>query len=472
MKKYLKMLLVTVLSLSLLTMGSAMAFAGEEDIMPINGEKPANEFNVMLNGAYVAFTDAVPANVKGRIMVPYRAMLETLGAEVSWDQATKTVTAATEDTTISFVIGKSDINIVKNGVSSVKKMDVVPYIDPSSNRTFVSTRFMAESLDYTVGWDHNEKTAVIIDYNTLFANADKDFTKIDQYLKNAQTLPGTAYESLMKAAVDITIEKEMMETILGENAAAAEMNISMDGTAVSKDAQMSMDFAMNMNLDELVKNLAAASGETLDAADLEAIAALNDMTVTACADMEKGDLYFTTNLNALLGLKEGAWIHMNLNEIYSSMGIDFSGLMDAGMNGNATSVAAMLDMMGEMSADMMTVTTYDEMNIAYEAIKAILGDNNVAVKKVSGGTQYTVDFSNLAKLEGMEEMAGMISGKMVMVDRADSDDCDMTLIVDLDGMMTMKLSLDTTTATTTKPVKTLPAGAEVVEFTEIMNAAE
>ena len=70
-----------------------------------------NDYKVMVNGEYITFTDAQPQNIDGRIMVPFRAILETLGADVEWDQAAKTVTAVKDDTEVSFVIGENTVKV-------------------------------------------------------------------------------------------------------------------------------------------------------------------------------------------------------------------------------------------------------------------------------------------------------------------------------------------------------------------------
>ena len=43
------------------------------------------QLSVQLNGAYVHFADAQPEKVNGRVMVPFRAIAEVLGAEVTYD---------------------------------------------------------------------------------------------------------------------------------------------------------------------------------------------------------------------------------------------------------------------------------------------------------------------------------------------------------------------------------------------------
>ena len=42
------------------------------------------QLSVQLNGAYVHFADAQPEKVNGRVMVPFRAIAEVLGAEVTY----------------------------------------------------------------------------------------------------------------------------------------------------------------------------------------------------------------------------------------------------------------------------------------------------------------------------------------------------------------------------------------------------
>ena len=59
-------------------------------------------------------------------MVPFRQILETMGAEVSYDKATKTVSAVTDDLEIKFAVGSKDIHVTKDGVTTIKQTDVAP----------------------------------------------------------------------------------------------------------------------------------------------------------------------------------------------------------------------------------------------------------------------------------------------------------------------------------------------------------
>lgn len=50
----------------------------------------ASAIGVELNGQAMTFTDAVPEADQGRTFLPFRAVFEALGAEVGYDNATKT----------------------------------------------------------------------------------------------------------------------------------------------------------------------------------------------------------------------------------------------------------------------------------------------------------------------------------------------------------------------------------------------
>ncbi|MCL2368353.1 MAG: stalk domain-containing protein [Oscillospiraceae bacterium] len=107
----------------------------------------AGELSVTLDGAPLTF-DVAPRLVGGRTMVPVRAVFEALGAEVTWDEPTVTVTAYTPDgNVITLVIGSTTLHL--NEVAY--EMDVAPFV--TGARTLAPIRFIAEALGVTVEWD-------------------------------------------------------------------------------------------------------------------------------------------------------------------------------------------------------------------------------------------------------------------------------------------------------------------------------
>jgi len=73
---------------------------------------PAQEIKVLVNGSALTF-DQPPIIENGRTLVPLRAIFEALGATVEWEQSTQTVTAVKDDITIILKIG--DAFLTKNG---------------------------------------------------------------------------------------------------------------------------------------------------------------------------------------------------------------------------------------------------------------------------------------------------------------------------------------------------------------------
>ena len=128
------------------------------------------EIKVYIDEKDVKF-DVPPQIINGRTMVPLRAIFEAIGADVNWDDKTKTITIEKEEKSYVMKIGE---NIITIGNSYVI-MDTYPTI--IDNRTLVPVRFIAECLGYTVNWDDNNRVVTVdtknqseIDLYKLYVN--------------------------------------------------------------------------------------------------------------------------------------------------------------------------------------------------------------------------------------------------------------------------------------------------------------
>lgn len=106
----------------------------------------ADDIIVQLDSRILTF-DQPPTIINDRVMVPFRKIFEELGAEISWNQVTQTVTAIKSGTTIELTIGKEEAFI--NGVK--KELDQPAVL--INGRTLVPLRFAGEGLGATVSWD-------------------------------------------------------------------------------------------------------------------------------------------------------------------------------------------------------------------------------------------------------------------------------------------------------------------------------
>ena len=100
-------------------------------------------------------TDVPPQLVSGRTLVPMRAIFEYLGAEVTWDNDTRTATGTLDDTVVIIQIDNTTAYV--NDVPYT--LDVPAQI--IGNRTMVPARFVSESLGCVVTWYNETQTAAV-----------------------------------------------------------------------------------------------------------------------------------------------------------------------------------------------------------------------------------------------------------------------------------------------------------------------
>ena len=101
---------------------------------------------VMLEGQEIVFADQQPIIKAGRTLVPARSVFEELGAVVSWDGETQTVTVEKDEISVQIPIGSNVL--LKNGEE--KKLDVPAEI--INERTMIPLRAVSEVLDCYVAW--------------------------------------------------------------------------------------------------------------------------------------------------------------------------------------------------------------------------------------------------------------------------------------------------------------------------------
>ena len=114
----------------------------------------AASVKVTLNHTPLAF-DTPPVIENGRVLVPMRGILESLGYSVHWQEQNKTVSAIKGDMTISLPLDSQTVQINNEPVT----IDVPAKLHNS--RTFVPLRFLAEYSGANVIWDNASSTVVI-----------------------------------------------------------------------------------------------------------------------------------------------------------------------------------------------------------------------------------------------------------------------------------------------------------------------
>lgn len=118
------------------------------------GKSENKDIRVHVNGHIISF-DNKPYISNDSTLVGFRKIFEALGAKVSWDEETRTVTATKDDVEIKLTIG--DTTAYANG----EKVELAAAPEISSDTAMIPVRFISEELGMKVTWDADTKLITI-----------------------------------------------------------------------------------------------------------------------------------------------------------------------------------------------------------------------------------------------------------------------------------------------------------------------
>ncbi len=177
MKKVISILMVVCILLS--------AFA-------VMGESVQEKIKVSVNGEFIE-TDTAPYIKNDRTLVPMRAIFEALGAEVAWEDKTKTAIAVKDDVEVKITIGENVL--YKNGEAI--ELDVAAEI--TNDRTMLPVRAISEAFGATVAWDNDNRTVNIFTETKVIRIGTHSIIDDDPYLVDPETGEGYMDETVAAA---------------------------------------------------------------------------------------------------------------------------------------------------------------------------------------------------------------------------------------------------------------------------------
>ncbi|SFB59132.1 Copper amine oxidase N-terminal domain-containing protein [Cohnella sp. OV330] len=125
--------------------------------------------NAIVDGKPVVFAEAAPVIKVGRMLVPARALLEAMGARMTWDPDARVVTATMQEakgggTVLKLKIGSPYVQRTMTDASG-KTSDYVVKLDVAaqllSDSTMIPLRASAELTGHALEWRQASRTAVI-----------------------------------------------------------------------------------------------------------------------------------------------------------------------------------------------------------------------------------------------------------------------------------------------------------------------
>ncbi|WP_418693420.1 stalk domain-containing protein [Agathobaculum sp.] len=446
------------------------------------------QLSVQLNGAYVHFADAHPEKVNGRVMVPFRAIAEALGAEVDYNAGA--ITAKKNGQTLAFSLGGKQLTITDDSTGKVIKttaVDSTPY--KKKGRTYVPVRFFAEGFGLTVQWENSVQTAVLYDRAALVSDIDSKFTVLNKWIK-AQ--PSTENARTLRTVATIGAVYTAFDTIDGDKDYKVDVKaeILANGQAVEATVTVDLRVLASYFLDD------PQADDVLTAAQAALLrSALSNVKLELLCNADSGDLYLKcpavakilaideTDNADLKALSNGAWLHINWAD--STFGALFSENLKILKNNTFTSVGESIVASAESAVveyELGWEYLYDDVAHKVNNLNDLLGDK----KFTASGSRYTAkldkqndDYGKTITGSYMLNTAdGSFSG--TLESRSDSWNTTKTVLTFSGSVQNCKLnvtchtkntgilSLDitlTTTESSVEPKNAPPAGDKIVEWT-------
>ena len=434
--------------------------------------------NVMFDGEMIAFPDQAPELRKGRTMVPVRAVMEGMGAEVEYHAENKGVTITLNDAVVDFTIGSDTYTIFTGGETTTEKMDCACYL--KSGRTMVPVRFLAEASNYTVLWNGDRRTVVIVDDQRLMKEIDQDFQEVNELLR-------ARLVAMRDRKTQETTEFTLNLTYYDETGKATA--IPFTGKAVTCTDGTAFRADLSVNAKEALRALSKTDLNLLDQSQVSLRTLLKvdpaNLTATLLLDRNGGlYLHAPVLLELLTGtpMQENQWLALGDP---AQAGIDRKALTQGPVTIGILLVNSLLQ-------DPETAFFLDEvLDMTLPMLEAVFGDSHV--EKKGDACTWTMDLSSLLAslgaetpvtgldLEGIEATGSLtadprgnynISGDLKLESvltgalRASGTETagKLTFRLAMDGLFDLSLTAESTVKTvTTLPSLALPAGAEILQ---------
>ena len=343
MKKFISAILAATM---LSSFGTAFAedidIAGTAGILEPEFNTPAGP-TLIYNATEIGEEGAMPFIENDRTMLPFRYLLENIGASVEYDEPTRTVKAAKDEISIGFSLDDTYIDVTKNGETERIVQDTANII--RDDRVYVPIRFMSEAFELNVGWDSYTQTAIIVDIPAYIDALEESAPEFVRFMEISGTLP-ESYTQTLDMTVDFRSEIEA-ETL---------------------------DFGLNLDSEFSLSNGAAAADAIFDMASSSFVEmgmdanALKDISFNFMYD--DGQLYIKTNLVDKLKVlmpdsqtvnsvsafvTEKTWFKADIYELFELLGLpaELVSIIKSSLSGNS-SKATLEETMKTMYASQIT----------------------------------------------------------------------------------------------------------------------
>ena len=194
--------------------------------------KVDNAIKLQMDGQYVDFTDASgdvvnPEIINNSTMIPVAKIFDLLECPYVWNGAERKVVATKDNKEMTITIDSEVFKLkdLETGEEKEIILNSVPVI--KNSRTLVPARVISESLGKTVGWDNENRTVIIIDFNKVAEDFKEKVPNL-QKIFDLEVEPIESFKSISEIEGKITYKdkenKKNNETMNIEGSLKLNMN--------------------------------------------------------------------------------------------------------------------------------------------------------------------------------------------------------------------------------------------------------
>lgn len=125
-------------------------------------------------------------NVNGRVILPFRAIFEMMGATVDYEQETSKVTALRDDKKVEFYVNGDRIFVTEDGKTNEIPAEIG--FDYERNRVMVPVRFISNALGARVGWNSEQRCVYVLDTYPMVKSLVTDCPDFFEYAEKSSAL--------------------------------------------------------------------------------------------------------------------------------------------------------------------------------------------------------------------------------------------------------------------------------------------
>lgn len=420
--------------------------------------------NLQVDGKTAVLSEAAN-DIDGSLYISGEDYFNAIGAQdYSYNSNTQELSATKNNNTITVKTNNININSNSSEISSsVTLQGEIPYIP---------VRAVSEKLGYSVGWDNENNTVVLIDKNKLLEENKDTYNIINKYLEFAKKFAETPYA--LKGTFNLSMQSDSI----------FEIPIEVTGNieAITSKDKADMKIAINVN-PEIFKTLLGEDANSEEGQTI--ISQFSNINIDYIFDLSTGMYYMRSPLFTNMGIEEGTWISIDMQSIFNNMYDSSFSFNDMLKFSTITDFNELLNT-SITSVNINSTDAYNECVMAIKLLNSILGDSAFQKDEIGYTSKINKTIDNVVlnfifsiltdendTANGYNINANIENdkdGNISLAMSQNSNNSKFNMTIDLKDLMTIILNMDMALEQTEQTISGKPEdGSKIISFENILN---